>query len=96
MEEVFHFVRHEYVPEWEKLGWNRLPALDGCRHGEWSALMLWRGSGEIVFGPKDGNGGGSDDVADGRDVHGAGDIPPGDTSDRADARGSRSPMARGA
>lgn len=78
--EVFHFVRHEYVPEWEKLGWNRLPALDGCRHGEWSALMLWRGSGEIVFGPKDTDVGGSDDVAERGDVSRAGDLSPGNPS----------------
>jgi hypothetical protein len=40
--EVFRYVRHADVPRLEADGWQRLPALDGTHHGEYSVLMRRR------------------------------------------------------
>jgi len=37
--EVFRYVRHVEVPRFTAEGWERLPALDGTHHGEYSVLM---------------------------------------------------------
>ena len=37
--EVFRYVRHADVPRFTAEGWERLPALDGTHHGEYSVLM---------------------------------------------------------
>jgi hypothetical protein len=37
--EVFRYVRHADVPRFAAEGWERLPALDGTHHGEYSVLM---------------------------------------------------------
>jgi len=37
--EEFRYVLHADVPRMAAEGWERLPALDGTHHGEYSALM---------------------------------------------------------
>ena len=44
-DQVFNYVQNGLVHAWEKLGWTRLPALDGTHHGDYSALMRWDGDG---------------------------------------------------
>lgn len=48
-DKIFHYVQNGFVHVWEKLGWVKQPALDGTHHGEFSALMEWRGEGEPKF-----------------------------------------------
>jgi hypothetical protein len=38
---LFHFVRLPDVPDWLRCGWIAYPSLQGCGHGEWSALCEW-------------------------------------------------------
>jgi len=47
-EKIFHFVRNHEVPDWERVGWEKRPALLGTHHGYWSTLMEWTASGEPV------------------------------------------------
>ena len=44
-DEVFRYVRHADVPRFAAQGWERLPALDGTHHGEYSVLMRRGGGG---------------------------------------------------
>ncbi len=37
--EVFRYVRHAEVPRFAAEGWERLPAIEGTHHGEYSVLM---------------------------------------------------------
>jgi hypothetical protein len=41
-EQMFRYVRHADVPQFEVEGWECLPALDGTHHGEYSVLMRRR------------------------------------------------------
>lgn len=43
---TFRYVRLHDVNAYADLGWKRLPALDKTPHGEWSAMMEWKGEGE--------------------------------------------------
>lgn len=39
---TFHrWVRHEFVPDWLRMGWMALPSLEGTPHGFYSAHIVW-------------------------------------------------------
>lgn len=43
---TFRYVRLHEVNTFAELGWERTPILDKTHHGQWSAMMQWKGEGE--------------------------------------------------
>lgn len=42
-ERIFRFVRHHEIEAYEAVGWVKLDCLDETYHGQFAALMEWRG-----------------------------------------------------
>lgn len=49
----YQYVPHGFLHAFEALGWERLPALEGTHHGQYSALCRWAGDGDPRYPAKE-------------------------------------------